>query len=91
METRSQSVLVATLSCQASVPVVHTYHRSAPECVAEGFTILIAAQNLVVLLTRSLDHQRDRERRLRIEQAISDVRAFVSSHFHVSELSALGA
>jgi len=91
METRNQSVLVATLSCQASVPVVHTYHRSAPECVAEGFTILLAAQSLVVQLTRSLDHHRDHERRLRIEQAISDARAFVLSHSHAPELSALGA
>jgi hypothetical protein len=80
MTSLHESVLVASGACNdCSVPTVHVHHRDYPEAVAEGMSAAIAAEQLVNLLTRSLDHTPDRGRREAIERALVEVRDFLTS------------
>ena len=81
MTTANESVIVSGGACSCcSSPTVHVHHRDYPEAVVEGFTAEIAAGHLANQLARSLDHTPDLERRGAIEQALAEVRHFLTRH-----------
>ena len=59
-----------------SVHAPAVYHRSFPEARGEGSTPEDAAARLAVLLSRTLDNVSSDWRRVILERAIEDVRAF---------------
>jgi hypothetical protein len=70
-------VIVAT---GATAHATSLHHRDFPEIRAEGETPAVAATNLANQLTRALDSALTQWRRETLEQAIDDIRAFVSQH-----------
>jgi hypothetical protein len=59
-----------------SVHVLSVYHRNFPEVRGEGNTPVDAAARLAALLSRTLDNVSSDWRRVILERAIEDVRAF---------------
>jgi hypothetical protein len=59
-----------------SVHALSVYHRNFPEVRGEGSTPEDAAVRLAALLSRTLDNVSSDWRRVNLERAIEDVRAF---------------
>jgi hypothetical protein len=59
-----------------SVHALFVYHRNFPEVRGEGSTPEDAAVRLAALLSRTLDNVSSDWRRVNLERAIEDVRAF---------------
>ena len=79
MTTARESVIVSSGPCSCcSTPIVYVHHRDYPEAMAEGMSAAIAAEHLADQLARSLDHTPDRERREAVEQALAEVRDFLT-------------
>ena len=73
-----QSRVIVAVGSTAHATCVH--HRDFAEIRAEGETPAVAANHLVNQLTRALDSALTEWRRSTIEQAIADIREFISEH-----------
>ena len=76
MSNPSQVIVTAEDYLFHSVHALFVYHRDFPEVRAEGGSPEDAALRLAGLLSRTLDSVPSDWRRLTLERAIDDVRAF---------------
>ena len=76
METLTTKIIVTPSPASTSTQV---HHRDFSEIRAEGRSVHEAAEHLVHHLTRALDSALTDWRRQGIDQAIADVKAFITS------------
>jgi hypothetical protein len=76
MSDPSQVIVTAEDRALHSVHALSVYHRTFPEVRSEGSTPSDAAARLAALLSRTLDNVSSDWRRVILERAIEDVRAF---------------